>query len=197
MTIVFAMVLPACTGIWLTLPSIELLIVPEQFRGDFGLLLPLMMTGLFCMAIIQYAIAPIFQIEKRTGPLIVAAIVACLVDPLLIIALPRDADASSLAIAQAGALLASLITLIGFASAAKPKWPRMRDIGAIILGNAVMAAALLPMRDRDPGVATLIVQITLGVAVYALIVMSADIAGLRAITLARLRLSFARTKTLS
>lgn len=197
MTIVFAMVLPACTGIWLTLPSIELLIVPEQFRGHFGVLLPLMMTGLFCMAMIQYAIAPIFQIEMRTGPLIVAALVACVIDPLLIIALPRDADASSLAIAQAGALLASFLTLIGFASAAKPRWPRARDIGAIILGNAAMAAALLPMRDRDPGVVTLIVQIAAGVAVYALIVMSADIAGLRAITLARLRLSFVHTKTLS
>ena len=32
-----------------------------------------MMTGLFCMAVIQYAIAPIFQIEKKTWPLIAAA----------------------------------------------------------------------------------------------------------------------------
>ncbi len=52
MTIVIAMVLPACTGLWLTLPSIEQLAVPEAFRGHFDLLLPLMMTGLFCMAMI-------------------------------------------------------------------------------------------------------------------------------------------------
>ncbi len=196
MTIVFGMVLPACTGIWLTLPSIQLLIVPEQFRGPFSILLTLMMTGLFCMAIIQYAIAPIFQIEKKTWPLIAAAAVACVVDPLLIFALPRN-GASSLAIAQAGAMLASLLTLVGFATAAKPKWPRARDIGAIILGNAAMAAALLPMRERDPGVATLAIQIGAGAAIYALIVMAADIAGLRSLTVARLRLAFARTKTLS
>ncbi|MEJ0096626.1 MAG: lipopolysaccharide biosynthesis protein [Methylocella sp.] len=196
MTIVFAMVLPACTGIWLVLPSIEQLIVPEQFRGPFGELLPLMMTGLFCMAIIQYAINPIFQIQKKTMPLIAAALVACVVDPLLIIVLPRDADASSLAIAQAGALLAALLTLIGFASAARPKWPRARDVGVIILANAAMSAALLPMRDGQPGLTTLAVQIAVGVAIYALIVMSADVAGLRTITMSRLRLSAARTTPL-
>ena len=197
MTIVFAMVLPACTGLWLTLPSIEQLIVPEQFRGPFSMLLTLMMTGLFSMAMIQYAIAPIFQIEKKTWPLIAAALVACAVDPLLILVLPRGDGASSLAIAQAGALLASLVTLVGFAGAAKPKWPRARDIGAIILANAAMVALVLPLRDRDPGVATLAVQIGAGAAIYALIVMVADIAGLRSLALTRLRLAFARTKTLS
>ena len=52
MTIVIAMVLPACTGLWLTLPSIEELAVPEAYRGHFDVLLPLMLTGLFCMAMI-------------------------------------------------------------------------------------------------------------------------------------------------
>jgi hypothetical protein len=56
---------------------------------------------------------------------------------------------------------------------------------------------VLPRRERDPGVATLAVQIAAGAAIYALIVMAADIAGLRSLTLARLRLAFARTKTLS
>src|ERR1700738_5114885 len=76
MTIVIAMVLPACTGLWLTLPSIEQLAVPAAFRGHFDLLLPLMMTGLFSMAMIQYAINPVFQIEKKTAPLIAAALAA-------------------------------------------------------------------------------------------------------------------------
>jgi len=196
MTIVIAMVLPACTGIWLTLPSVEQLIVPMEFRGHFGLLLPLMMTGLFCMAIIQYAINPIFQIEKRTAPLVAAALVACLVDPLLILALPRDSDASSLAIAQAGAMVAALVTLVAFASFSRPQWPSLRDLATIALANAVMSAALLPMRNREPGLATLAEQIAIGVAVYAFVVMSADVAGLRSITLARLKLTAGRMKTL-
>ncbi len=196
MTIVLAMVLPACTGIWLTLPSIQELIVPAQFRGPFEILLTLMMTGLFCMAMIQYAIAPVFQIEKTTWPLIAAALVACIVDPVLVAVLPRGDGASSLAIAQAGAMLASLVALIGFATAAKPKWPRARDIGAIILGNAAMAAALLPLRAGEPGLATLAVQIAAGAAVYSAIVMGADIAGMRSLAVERLRLTLARTKTL-
>ncbi|WP_026606595.1 lipopolysaccharide biosynthesis protein [Methylocapsa acidiphila] len=192
MTIVIAMVLPACTGLWLTLPSVEQLIVPYEFRGHFGLLLPLMMTGLFCTAIIQYAINPIFQIEKKTTPLIVAALIAVVVDPLLVLVLPRSADASSFAIAQAGAMLAALVALVGFASFSRPQWPRLRDLVVIVLGNAAMSAALLPMRENEPGFLTLALQIAAGVAVYAVFVMGFDVAGLREITLARLRLKAAK-----
>ncbi|MGH6813166.1 MAG: lipopolysaccharide biosynthesis protein [Methylocella sp.] len=196
MTIVIAMVLPACTGLWLTLPSIEQLAVPEAFRGHFDLLLPLMMTGLFCMAMIQYAINPVFQIEKKTAPLIVAALAACAADPLLLLILPRDAGASSLAIAQAGAMLAALIVLIGFASRAKRQWPRLRDLAVTVLANALMGAIVLPMRGQEPGLATLIEQIAAGVAVYAVVVLGFDVAGLRSLTIARLRLATARTKPL-
>jgi O-antigen/teichoic acid export membrane protein len=196
MTIVIAVVLPACTGLWLTLPSVELLIVPPEFRGPFGMLLPLMMTGLFCTAIIQFGIYPIFQIEKKTGPLITAALVACTVDPLLIVLLPRASDASSLAIAQAGALLAALVTLLACASVTNPQWPRFRDIVIIVVGNAIMAAALLPMREQNPGLVTLAAQVATGAAVYALVVLSADVAGMRGLAMARLRLRAARMKAL-
>ncbi len=196
MTIVIAMVLPACTGLWLTLPSIEQLAVPEAFRGHFDLLLPLMMTGLFCMAMIQFAINPVFQIEKKTAPLIVAALAACATDALLLLILPQDAGASSLAIAQAGAMLAALIVLIGFASRAKRQWPRPRDLAVTVFANALMSAIVLPMRGQEPGLTTLVEQIATGVAVYAVIVLGFDVAGLRGLTIARLRLTVARMKTL-
>jgi O-antigen/teichoic acid export membrane protein len=196
MTIVIAMVLPACTGLWLTLPSIEQLVVPMEFRSHFGLLLPLMMTGLFCMAMIQYCINPIFLIDKKTTPLIVAALAACVVDPLLILILPRDADGSSFAIAQAGAMVAALVVLVAYASAAKREWPRPRDLAITMLANALMSVAILPMRDQHPGLATLAEQVSVGIAVYAFIVLGLDVAGLRGITLARLRLAGARTKAL-
>lgn len=195
MTIVIAMVLPACTGLWLTLPSVEHLIVPLEFRGHFSLLLPLMMTGFFCMAIIQYGISPIFQIQKKTAAVIAAALVACVVDPLLILALPNGGGASSLAIAQAGAMLAALLALIGFACMERPQWPRLRDLVAIVSANAVMSAVLLPMRDQEPGFATLAEQIGMGVLVYGIVVMGFNVAELRDLTLARLRLAAARTTT--
>jgi O-antigen/teichoic acid export membrane protein len=196
MTIVIAMVLPACTGLWLTLPSLEQLVVPEAFRGHFGTLLPLMLTGLFCMAMIQFAIAPIFQIEKKTAPLIAAALAACAADPLLLLFLHRDGGASGLAIAQAGAMLTALVVLIGFAIPRWRHWPRPRDLAAAVFANALMGAIVLPMRGHEPGVATLIEQIATGVAIYALVVLGLNVAGLRGIVLAHLRVTFARTKTL-
>jgi O-antigen/teichoic acid export membrane protein len=196
MAIVIAIILPACTGIWLVLPSIEHLIVPEQYRGPFGALLPLMMPGLFCSGLIQYGINPIFQIAKRTGPLIGAAVAACLIDPLLVFILPRSADASSLAIAQAGAFAAALLTLIIFAAASKPQWPSVRDLATTALGTASMAATLLPLRSQVPGFVTLAVQISLGVVVYSLCVVIMDIAGLRGLVLAYVRPMVQRLRTL-
>jgi len=196
MTIVIAMVLPACTGLWLTLPSIEELVVPEAFRGPFDVLLPLMMTGLFCMAMIQFAINPIFLIQKKTLPLIAAALVACATDPILLLVLHQDDGASSLAIAQTGAMLAALIVLIGFASLTWQQWPRPRDLAVAVFANALMGAIVLPMRSQEPGLATLYEQIATGVIIYAVVVLGLDVAGLRGIVLARLRLTFARTKTL-
>lgn len=196
MTIVIAMVLPACTGLWLTLPSIEELVVPEAFRGPFDVLLPLMMAGLFCMAMIQFAINPIFLIQKKTLPLIAAALVACAADPILLLVLRQDDGASSLAIAQTGAMLAALIVLIGFASLTWQQWPRPRDLAVAVFANALMGAIVLPMRSQEPGLATLFEQIATGIIIYAVVVLGLDVAGLRGIMLARLRLTFARTKTL-
>lgn len=196
LAIVIALILPSCTGLWLTLPSLENLIVPEEFRGPFAMLLPLMMTGLFCGAIIQYGINPFFLIAKRTRPLIAAAIIAAATDCLLIFMLPPEDDASSLAIAQAGAMLAALISLIGFASLKAPQWPRGRDLAGIVLANALMSAAILPLRLHDPGLATLVQQVGLGILVYGLVIMGFDTAYLRSTILSRLRPSIEPLKPL-
>jgi small-conductance mechanosensitive channel len=110
--------------------------------------------------------------------------------------LPSGAGASSLAIAQAGAMLAALIVLIGFAIRAKRQWPRPRDLAVTVFANALMSAIVLPIRGQEPGLATLAEQIATGVIVYAVVVLGFDVAGLRGLTIARLRLTVARTKTL-
>jgi O-antigen/teichoic acid export membrane protein len=192
MAIVIAVVLPACTGIWLILPSIEQVIVPVAYRGPFADLLTLMMAGLFSSAIILFGVGPIFQIAKRTMPLIAAAVIACIVDPLLILVLPRNPDASSFAIAQSGAYVAALAALVVMASFTKPQWPRLRDLALTALGTAAMAAALLPLRAHNPGLLTLAGQVLAGTVIYTFFVYIFDIAGLRVIILARLRPILAR-----
>jgi len=192
MAIVIAIVLPACTGIWLILPSLQQAVVPAAYRGPFGHLLTLMMAGLFSSAIIQFGINPIFQIAKRTAPLVGAALIACVVDVLLLMILPRSADASSLAIAQTGAYVAALGVLVFIATLSKPQWPRLRDIVLAALGTAAMAAALLPLRQHDPGLITLIEQVLAGTIIYGLFVALFDVANMREILIARLRPIVAR-----
>jgi O-antigen/teichoic acid export membrane protein len=185
MATVIAVVLPACTGLWLILPSIQQVFVPGAYRGPFGRLLTLMMAGFFCSAIIQFGVNPIFQIAKRTAPLIGAALFGCIIDALLLLVLPRST--SSLAIAQTGAFISSLFLLVVVASFSKPQWPRPRDLVLATLGTAAMAAALLPLRFRDPSLITLIEQVSAGTVIYGLFVVCFDVAGIRTILAERLR----------
>lgn len=187
MAIVIATVLPACTGIWLILPSIEQVIVPVAYRGPFGDLLTLMMGGLFCSAIIQFGLNPIFQIAKRTAPLISAAAFGCVMDVVFLLVFPQKDRAESFAAAQTCAYAAAFLALVFVASFSKPQWPSLRDIVAIVLATMAMAAALLPLREHDPGFQTLIEQVMAGTVIYSCFVASFDIAGLRTILYAKLR----------
>ena len=187
MAITIAVITPACAGIWLVLPSLQALIVPQQYRGPFAELLTDMMPGLFCFAMILYVINPIFQIAKRTAPLIGAAVVGCVADPLILLALPRTADASRLAIAQSGAFACAMVALVAIAGVSKPLWPRARDLAAIGLSTGAMVAVLVPLRMHQPGALVLAIQILAGASVYGALVMLFDIAGLRALVMGRLR----------
>jgi O-antigen/teichoic acid export membrane protein len=192
MTIVAAFLMPACAGIWLTMPSIEALIVPAQFRGPFGHYLDLLLPGLFAMGLIQFAVNPVFQIEKKTAPLIGAASVAVVSGLVFALLLPRGADASSLALAQCGAYVVALAALVAFAARTAPQWPRPRDMLAALAATGMMILAVRPLADLTPGIATLLLQIGVGGIVYCGATLVFDIAGLRGIALALLRPLMAR-----
>ncbi len=195
MAIVIAVLLPACAGIWLVLPSMQALIVPEQYRGPFEDLLTLMMPGLFCFSMILYAINPIFQIAKRTAPLIAAAAVACVGDPLILLLMPHAGGATRLAVAQSGAFALALATLIAIACRSRPAWPRLRDLAGTASATVCMVGVLLPLRAHPPSFALLVVQIAAGLAVYGGLVALFDIAAIRTIASARLRPTMARFRT--
>lgn len=187
MAVVFAFLLPACVGLWLVLPSVQALIVPYQFRGPFAHYLELLLPGLFAVGMINFGVNPVFQIAKRTAPLVVAAGAAAVVSALLVFVLPWGEDASNLAIAQAGGYVAALVATIYFALRAQPVWPSFWDLSAAVVGTTLMALALNPMRDMTPGFFTLLLQVVAGGAIYGVMVLVFDIAGLRAVTLAWLR----------
>lgn len=192
MGVVFAILLPACVGLWLIMPSLEALIVPTQYRGPFGHYLGLLLPGLFAMGFISFALNPVFQIEKRTAPLSIAATAAVIGALMLLFVLPWGNDASNLAIAQAGGYLAALAVTIYFALRAQPVWPSFWDLFAALVSTGAMYLAVAPLRTMAPGALTLFLQISAGAAVYAAMVVVFNIAGLRRIIAAWLRPLIAR-----
>ncbi len=190
MGLVFAIMLPTCAGVWLTLPSIERLVVPLEYRGPFEYYFSLLLPGFFAFGMINFAVNPVFQITKRTRPMIAAASVALAADGLLILALPRDA--THLAIAQSAALAIGLAALLVFAKLSGARWPRAGDIAWSCAGVATMVFALLPLRASEPGVVTLLAETLAGLAIYGVFVALFDIAGLRRVLLDAVRAARAR-----
>jgi hypothetical protein len=181
MAVVFAILLPACVGLWMVLPSIEALIVPEAYRGPFAAFLTLLLPGLFLFSLGQFALNAVFQIGQKTLPMVFSALAACIANLVFVLLLPRGQDATSLAIAQSLAMGVGFMTLAGFAQATRPQWPRFRDIALTGLGSLGMAALAGPLRERAPGVGLLLAQIAVGGGFYALVVAMFDIAGLRSV----------------
>jgi hypothetical protein len=138
-----------------------------------------LLPGLCAVALVQYAINPLFLITKRTLPLIAAAGIACGVDVVLVAVLPRGTDASSFAVAQSAAFIVGAIALLLIAATGKRTWPKARDILVTLAGTATMTLVLLPLRALNPGIGVLSAQIVLGIAVMAAFVLAFDLAGLR------------------
>ena len=131
------------------------------------------------MGMMLFGVNPVFQIVKKTAPMIGAALIAICAGVALVLALPWGADASNLALAQCGAYVAALLATLIFAAREKPFWPPPRDVAAAAAATLGMTAALLPLRDMPPGILTLLLQVSLGAAVYGALTFAFDTAGLR------------------
>ena len=181
--VVLAIIVPTMAGVWLVLPSFQQLVVPPEFRGPFQHFLALMLPGFGCYALIHYAVHPIFQIKKRTAPLILAGTLASLANLALIHTLPHSGDATPYAYALTGALGLALSLLVVMAGLGKAVWPHPKTIAVTIVGTLCMVAAVLPLRTMTPGLLTLALQASLGSGVYACFVFAFDLAGLRRLLL--------------
>jgi len=187
MALVVAIVAPCAAGLWLCLPSLEALIAPPAYRGPFAAHLAPMLPGLAAFALTMYAIAPIFQIAKRTASMAYAAIAALAALGLLLALLPRVGGGVWLAYAQTGALLVGFAVALGLAATARPQWPRWRDLIGVVAATAAMTLSLQALSARPPGVATLALQAGLGSVVYGAVAWLLDVARFRS----RLRALFA------
>ncbi|MDB5646525.1 lipopolysaccharide biosynthesis protein [Methylobacterium sp.] len=184
--IVVALLLPCAVGFWSILPALQALVVPEAFRGPFAAYAGLMIPGFFCLAMMNFALNPIFQIRRRTRPVIAAAIVGLGVNAVGLWLLPPHLGPEGVAIAQtlglsAATLLLALRALTGADRLSLPWW----DILAAGIASLAMALCLVPLRHIEPA-RCLALSIPLGIVVYGVLVWLFDIAGLRGHAEARL-----------
>jgi O-antigen/teichoic acid export membrane protein len=181
---VVALLLPCAVGFWAILPALEAVAVPEAYRGPFAGYAGLMIPGFFLLAMTNFALNPVFQIRRKTLPVIAAALIGLAVDALGLWLLPPRMGPEGIAVAQTlGLAVATLIlaarTLTGPDRLRLP-W---RDILMAGLACAVMALCLAPVRRLDP-VPALASSLALGVLVYGAFTWAFDIAGLRSLVAA-------------
>jgi O-antigen/teichoic acid export membrane protein len=178
MGIVIAGVTAVALGYWLVLPSFERLFVPDVFRSVFSEVTAALLPGLVALALLQAAVTPVFQLLKRTWPVIIVAAVALGLNALLVHSLapyPRIVD---FARAQSFALVAALAVGLALALAMVRALPRPRDILVIAIASALMIGVVWPIRALEPGVAVLAASALAGGLVFAVTILGFDAAGL-------------------
>ncbi|WP_289015188.1 polysaccharide biosynthesis C-terminal domain-containing protein, partial [uncultured Methylobacterium sp.] len=141
----------------------------------------------FCLSMMFFAINPIFQIRRRTLPVIAAAGVGLAVNAAGLLVLPPLLGGAGIALAQTLGLVAAFLWLAARALTGPDRlhlpW---REIAASAAACLVMGLALAPFRYLAPGLA-LATCLPLGIGLYGILVWVFDIAGLRGHVLARFR----------
>lgn len=179
-------IVPAAIGLWAIWPSFEAIFVPLAFRGHIEGAMMLAIPAFCAYALVQYALNPVFQLRRRTAPVIAAALIALAVNTALLFAPPSHAGATGMALVQAGSLAAALLALVAAAAFSGARLP-WRDLGMTLAAGALMGAALAPWRHAGVPAATLPLQVVAGAAIYAVLALALDIAGGRRIAAALLR----------
>ncbi len=184
---VFALLAPCAVGFWAVLPALQGLVVPEAYRGPFETYSLALLPGLFCLAMMVYAVNPAFQIRRRTLPVIAAACVGLGLNGLGLLVLPGPFGGLGVALAQTLGLAGACLWL-GWRVLTGPErlvlpWGQ---IGGAALACAAMGLALAPLRGLSP-VTALAVLVPVGMGLYGALVWIFDIAGLRGQVMARLR----------
>ena len=184
---VFALLAPCAVGFWAVLPALQALVVPDAYRGPFAAYALALLPGLFCLSLMFFALNPVFQIRRRTSPVIAAAVVGLCVNGIGLLALRPLLGGIGVALAQTLGLTSAGLWL-GWRALTGPERIALpwAEIGTAALACAAMGLALAPFRGLPPATA-LTVCVPAGMAVYGTLVWIFDIAGLRRQVEAHLR----------
>lgn len=175
---VAAIIVPSAAGLCGIWPAFEAIFIPQSFRGHLGGIVPLLLPALAIYALILFAVNPFFQMRHRTLPVVASALVALMAN-LIIVLVWRPAGASGYALAQLSATILALVVTVAMAIAKGARLP-WRDFVLTAVAACGMLTAILPLRDAAGPVATLVLQIICGGAVYAALALLFDLCGSRA-----------------
>jgi len=188
--VVMALLLPLAAGFWIALPALEALMVPQAYRGAFAAYATVLMPGFMAFALIQYALNPVFQLRRRTVPVILAAFAGLTANAILLPLLLPVLGPIGAAYAQAGGLVLGAMLVAALAVRSGGLRLPWRELALSAAAGAAMAFVLLPLRAIEPPALALFVAATAGILIYAGFVYLFDIASLR--TMARERFALRR-----
>jgi O-antigen/teichoic acid export membrane protein len=185
--VVLAALCPLAAGYLALMPAFEALLVGEGFRGAYARYSWILVPGLLAFGLVQYALNPLFQLGRRTGPALLVALAAPVVTGALLLGLPSRLGPSVLAGAHAAGLVAAFLVALVMAARATGARPPLRDLAGVVGATAIMAAAVWPLRDLGPAWASLLAGGIIGAGLYGTLILVLDVAGLRGLAMARLR----------
>jgi O-antigen/teichoic acid export membrane protein len=177
---VAAIMVPGAVGLWAVWPSFEALVVPPAFRGHVADTMTLAIPAFAAYGLVQYGLNPVFQLRRRTAPVIAAALVALAVNGCLLHAWRGKLDAPTVAAIQLTALGAATAAVAGLALRQGARLP-WRDLGGTFLAASLMGAALAPWRLGSAPLWTIAGQVLAGVLIYGAIAVALDVAGARGV----------------
>lgn len=173
------------------LPAFAALLVPGRYSADFAWLSLILTPGIVMFCLVQVALGPIFQLQRRTWPLTVAALAGLATDLAAQQAVP-GADTAQIAAIHAGSLGMAFLVACGFAIRHRECHPAFRDIAVILLAGLITGAALWPTRDIAQPWLALLATLLIGVSSFGAVLALFNAAGAR--NLARLAIGRLRTR---
>jgi O-antigen/teichoic acid export membrane protein len=179
MALVFAVLAPLAVGYAVMQPTFEALLVPHAFRGDFARLSLWLTPGFFAFCALYAAFNPVFQLEKTTWPLTLAALAAIACDIALLALTPLNASVDGLAQAHAISLCVGLLAAAIPALRRKAMRPRWRDLAIVAAATTAMGFAIAPLNGIAPAPVVAALAVVLGGGPVLALFFALDVGGLK------------------
>jgi O-antigen/teichoic acid export membrane protein len=179
---------PATTGMILLSESFTGIFLGESFQGKASVIFSLIAFAIFIQGFKMYYFDLAFQLGKNTKlqiwPVLAAAVLNVILNLFLI---PEHGIFGS----AYATIIAYIVSVLMSALIGKKIFPLtfpFREVGKIFIATTVMGLAIWPTLAID-GILGFIIQIAVGILVYALIVVALNINGIRQLVSRKLKKS--------